>query len=84
MGVNVIGRGLVVMFLVGIVYLAFMPHIAELTTNEALWVEVADSRAIALRDNALLLYYVAGILAFVVVVVWMFNASSSKGASSNF
>ena len=84
MGVNVIGRGLVVMFLVGIVYLAFMPHIATLTTDESLWADVADSRAIALRDNALLLYYIAGILSFVVIVVWMFNASSSKGASSNF
>ena len=80
MGVNVIGKGIITLFLIGIIYLAFMPHVVELTQDESLWADVSDSRALALRDNALLLYYVAGLLAFVTLVIWMFNASSSKGS----
>ena len=77
---QVILRGMVALFLVGFIILAFAPTIDSLVSDQNLWGEVGDPRAILLRDNAVTLFYVAGLIAFVVIIVWMWNASQSRGA----
>ena len=77
---QVILRGIAAMFLVGFIILAFAPMIDSLVSDKQLWGEVGDPRAIALRDNAVTLFYVAGLIAFVMIISWMWNASQSRGA----
>lgn len=84
MGVNVIGKGIITLFLIGIVYLGMMPTVSTLAEDENLWYGVTDSRALFLRDNAMLIFYVSGVIAFFTTIIWMFNASTSKGAVSQF
>ena len=84
MGVNTIGKGLITIFLIGIVYLGIMPTVSNLAEDESLWTGVTDSRALFLRDNAMLIFYVSGLIAFFATIIWMFNASTSKGAVSQF
>ena len=84
MAINTIGKGIIVLFLIGIVYLGIMPTISNLAEDPSLWSGVTDSRALFLRDNALLIFYISGFLSFVITIIWMFNASSSKGAVAQF
>lgn len=84
MGVNVILRGMIAIFAIGIVFLSLTPYIDDLATNSSLWGDVIDERAIFLRDNALTLFYVIGLIAFFTVIIWMFNASSRKGATVGY
>ena len=77
---QVIIRGILALFLIGFLVLAFAPSIDSLASNETLWGEVGDSRALALRDNAVTLFYVAGLISFVMIIVWMWNAAQSRGA----
>ena len=84
MAINTIGKGIITIFLIGIVYLGIMPTISNLAEDPSLWSGVTDSKALFLRDNALLIFYVSGFIAFLSVIIWMFNASSSKGAVSQF
>ena len=77
---QVVIRGMVAMFLVGFIILAFAPAIDSLVSDKQLWGEVGDPRAIILRDNAVTLFYVSGLIAFVVILSWMWNASQSRGA----
>ena len=64
----------------GFIILAFAPAIDSLVSDKQLWGEVGDPRAIILRDNAVTLFYVSGLIAFVVILSWMWNASQSRGA----
>lgn len=79
MGVNTLTRGILAIFLGGIVYFGMMPTINDLINDEQLWTNVIDSKALALREYAFFLYLIAGLIYFFVIVVWMLNASSSKG-----
>ena len=81
MGINVILRGMITLFFIGVIFLGMMPYIYELSVNEDLWGDVADSRAIFLRDNALNIFYISGLVSFFATIVWMYNASSSKGGA---
>lgn len=84
MGINVTGKGLITLFLIGIVYLGLMPTVSNLAEDPSLWTGVTDSRALFLRDNAMLIFYVSGLIAFFATIIWMFQASASKGAVSQF
>jgi len=84
MGINTITKGIIALFLIGIIYLGIMPTVSNLAEDPSLWIGVVDSRALFLKDNALLIFYVSGFLAFFSIIIWMFNASSAKGATSNF
>jgi hypothetical protein len=84
MAINTIGKGLITLFLIGIIYLGIMPTVSNLAEDPSLWSGVTDSRALFLRDNAMLIFYVSGFIAFISTIIWMFNASSSKGAVSQF
>lgn len=84
MGVNTIGKGIITIFLIAIVYLGIMPTISNLAEDPTLWTGVTDSRAIFLRDNAVMILYVSGLIAFFATIIWIFNASTSKGAVTNF
>ncbi|MFB5597697.1 MAG: hypothetical protein ACE5RJ_01595 [Nitrosopumilaceae archaeon] len=84
MGINTITRGMITIFLIGIVYLAMMPTVSNLAEDPVLWEDVTDSRALFLRDNAMLLFYIGGVMGLVFAIVWMLQASSSKGAVSQF
>lgn len=61
-----------------------MPTVSNLAENEELWYGVTDSRALFLRDNAMLIFYVSGIIGLFTAIIWMFNASSAKGATTQF
>lgn len=84
MAINTIGKGLITLFLIGIIYLGIMPTVSNLAEDPSLWTGVTDSRALFLRDNAMTIFYVSGFIAFISTIIWMFNASSSKGAVSQF
>ena len=70
------------LFLIGFIFLGMMPTVFNLATDEGIWDEVQDSRAIFLRDNALNIFYISGIMSMFATIIWMFNASQSKGAST--
>ncbi len=55
-GVTTIGKGLITIFLICIVYLGIMPTVSNLAEDESLWTGVTDSRALFLRDNAMLIF----------------------------
>lgn len=84
MGVNTIGKGIITLFLIGIVYLGMMPTVSNLAEDDQLWGNVTDSRALFVRDNAMIIYYVSGLIGFFTTIIWMFNASTAKGAVTNF
>jgi len=77
---QVIIKGIVTLFLIGFIVLGFAPTISQLSEDEGMWGTVTDSRAIFLKDNAVTLFYVAGLIGFITVVVWMWNGSQTKGA----
>lgn len=82
MGINTVLRGIITIFLIGFVWLGMMPTMNGLATDDGMWGDVTDSRSIFLKDNALNLYYIAGLIALFSTVVWMLNASSSKGGAT--
>ena len=84
MGINTIARGIITIFMIGIIFLGIMPTVYNLSVDDGMWGDVQDSRALFLRDNAMLIFYVSGLLGFFATIVWMFNASSSRGAVSQF
>ncbi len=84
MGINTITKGIISLFLVGVIYLGMMPTMANLAEDPNLWVGVIDSRALFLKDNGMLIFYVSGLIAFFSIIIWMFNASSAKGATAQF
>ena len=84
MGISTITKGVIALFLIGIIYLGIMPTVSNLAEDPTLWVGVVDSRALFLKDNAMLIFYVSGLLAFFSIIIWIFNASSARGATSNF
>lgn len=84
MGINTITKGIIALFLIGVIYLGIMPTMSNLAEDPNLWVGVVDSRALFLKDNAMLIFYVSGFISFFSVIIWMFNASSSRGAVSQF
>lgn len=80
MGINTILRGIITIFLIGVIFLGIMPTVYNLSVDEGMWGTVQDSRALFLRDNAMLIFYVSGLIGFFATLVWMFSASSSRGA----
>lgn len=80
MGINVIMRGIITIFMIGIIFLGLMPTVYNLSVDDGMWGNVQDSRALFLRDNAMLIFYVSGLIGFFTTIVWMFNASSSRGS----
>jgi len=84
MGISTITKGIIALFLIGIIYLGIMPTVSNLAEDPSLWIGVTDSRALFLKDNAMLIFYASGLLAFFSIIIWMFNASSARGATSNF
>lgn len=84
MGINVIMRGIITIFMIGIIFLGLMPTVYNLSVDESMWGDVQDSRALFLRDNAMLIFYISGLIGFFATIAWMFNASSSRGAVSQY
>ena len=82
MGINVTLRGMIAIFLIGFVWLGLMPTMNQLVTDPNLWGDVTDSRAIFLKDNAVNLYYIGGLIALFASIVWMLNSASAKGSAS--
>ncbi len=80
MGINVIVKGIIALFLIGIIYLGVMPTVTNLADDPSLFDGEVSSNTLFLKDNALTIFYVSGLLAFFSIIVWMFNASSSSGA----
>lgn len=84
MGINTIGKGLITLFLIGIIYLSLTPMISNLAQDEILFGGEIDPGTAFLKNNVMLIYYASGLIAFLVVIIWMFNASSASGAVSAF
>lgn len=82
MGINVTLRGMIAIFMIGFVWLGLMPTIDQLVKDPNLWGDVVDSRMIFLKENAVNLYLIAGLIALFASIVWMLNSASAKGAAS--
>jgi len=82
MGINVTLRGMIAIFLIGFVWLGMMPTIDGLVKDPNLWGEVTDSRMIFLKDNAVNLYLIAGLVSLFAAIVWMLNSASAKGGAT--
>jgi len=82
MGINSIVKGVIALFLIGIIYMGVMPTVTNLADDPSLFGDDVSSNTLFLKDNALTIFYVSGLLAFLSIIVWMFNASSSSGASA--
>jgi hypothetical protein len=81
MGINVIVRGMTSLFLNGVIFFALMPTIYKLNVDPQLWDGVTDSRAIFLKDNALNIFYISGLIFMFGIIIWMFNGASNKGSA---
>ena len=85
MGINIISRSMISMFLIGIIYLAFMPYIHMVTQDDFILTDMElDPRGQFIVDNAYLIYQASGIIFIVGCIVWMFNASDRKSVSSGY
>ncbi len=83
MSINVIVRGMTALFVVGIIFFGLMPTIYKLTVDPQLWDGISDSRAIFLKDNALNIFYISGVIFMFGIIVWMFNGASNVGSIYN-
>jgi hypothetical protein len=81
MGINVIVRGMTSLFLIGIIFFGLMPTIYKLNVDPNLWDGITDSRAIFLKDNALNIFYISGLVFMFGIIIWMFNGASAKGST---
>lgn len=84
MGINTIVKGIIALFLIGIIYLSITPLVVDLANDPMLFSGEISPETLFLKDNALLIFYTSGLLTFFVIIVWMFTASSSSGAISQF
>lgn len=82
MGINTTLRGIIALFLIGFVWIGFMPQMNNLVNDDNIWGDVVDSRALFIKDNAMNLYYIGGIIALFATIIWMFNSAQSRGAAS--
>jgi len=82
MGINTITKGVIALFVIGIIYLSMTSTIVTLADDPTLFGEDLNPSTLFLRDNVLMIYYSSGIFAFFVIIVWMFSASSARGASA--
>lgn len=82
MGISTIVKGIIALFLIGIIYLSITPTIVDLANDPTMFSGEMDPNTLFLKDNALLIFYTSGILSFFVIIIWMFNASSASGATS--
>lgn len=82
MGINTTLRGIITVFLIGFVWLGMMPTMNSLVTDDGMWGDVTDSRAIFLKENSMNLYYIGGLIALFSTIVWMLNSASSKGGAT--
>lgn len=81
---NTIAKGLIALFLIGIIYLALTPTVSNIAEDPSMWDGVTDTDSLSLRNNTMTIYYFSGVLFLVVVIIWMFSASTSKGAVSTY
>ncbi|MBL7014798.1 MAG: hypothetical protein ISR79_00360 [Nitrosopumilus sp.] len=84
MGINTITKGIIALFIIGIIYLSMTSTIVNLADDPTLFGGEMNEGTLFLRDNVLMIYYMSGIFTFFVIIVWMFSASSASGASSQF
>ena len=84
MGINSIIKGVIALFLIGIIFLSITPFIINLADDPTLFSGEINEQTLFLKDNALMIWYIAGIFSFFSIIIWMFNASSSSGAVSQF
>ena len=84
MGINTITKGIIALFIIGIIYLSMTSTIVNLADDPTLFGGEMNEGTLFLRENVLMIYYMSGIFTFFVIIVWMFNASSASGASSQF
>lgn len=84
MSASIIGKGLIALFLIGVIYLSMIPVVSNLAEDETLFNNVSDPNILFLRDNTLTIFYASGFLVFIVIIIWMFNAVTARGAVSAY
>lgn len=84
MGINSIVKGIIALFLIGIIFLSVTPFIINLADDPTLFSGEINEQTLFLKNNVLIIWYVAGIFSFFTIILWMFNASSSSGAMTSF
>ncbi len=82
MGINVIVKGIISLFIIGIIYLSMTSTVENLANDPSLFDGEISPATMFLRDNVMMIYYMSGIFTFFVIIVWIFNASSGSGARS--
>ena len=85
MGINIITRSMVTMFVIGIIYITFMPVIYLVSQQGFILSGVTlDPRGQYIVDNAYTIYQASGIIYIAGCIVWMFNASDRKSVSHGY
>jgi len=84
MGINVIVKGIIALFLISIIYLSMTSTVENLANDPSLFDGEVSSATMFLRDNVMMIYYMSGVFTFFVIIVWMFSASSASGAMTSF
>lgn len=81
---SIIGKGLIALFIIGIIYLSLTPVVSNLAEDESLWSNATDPASLFLRDNTLMVFYFSGVAVFFIIIIWMFSAVTSRGAVSSY
>ena len=81
---QVIVKGVIALFIVGIIVVSFSPVIDNLANDSGLWGNVTDGRALFIRDNTVTIFYVISFITFIMIIIWMWNAAQAKGAIGNY
>ncbi len=84
MGINSIVKGVIALFIIGIIYLSMTSTIVNLSEDPTLFGDEVNANTMFLRENVMMIYYMSGVFTFFVIIVWMFSASSSSGAMTSF
>jgi hypothetical protein len=82
MGINTIVKGMITLFVIGIIYLSMTSTIVNLADDPTMFSGEISPPTLFLRSTALLIYYSSCLLTFFVIIIWMITASSTIGTSS--
>lgn len=61
-----------------------MPEIYNFTHSDEMWGDVADTRALSIRDIIWTMFLATGMFTFFAIFAWMINASTRKTASTTY
>ena len=81
MAINVILRGIISVFAIGIAMVAFMPAVWDLYYNQDLWVD-APAEALATRDNIYATFMALPLFMIGAVFLWSYMSPTRRDYGS--